>query len=470
VIWRWLLVLSALLFANSANCGSGYQYTRDGKTLIWNNSLSRGDAAAWSGRRDSAGFATGYGTLTWYKRQQAIITGSNIPSPTNGSVVLGRYSGQMVRGKFQGTVVNIDANGRVFHGTFVNGTKTSDGVEGRMAYTNPQMVQHAPNNAVNKEAAPPSVGPPPPPSNNPQSVQHAPKSAVKKEAAAPSVGPPPASNNPQLVQHAPKNAGGEEPAPPAAGPPLDEHGDEKTSGSVADTKPAFGESLHAVTPPSSLRAPVIAAIAPPASVSAPPPQPSVNPIAVEPVVRNRIIEDFKQETESVVSRVSDATANFHEIDRLDSVQELPTPVSESVDALMDRARDFRAKLGYETALSECRMETQTTDALSVVDQVTHNLATGNAAEAGTRVKEFLKNNPEPPGESRKNLWDYLASVRSSCSRSEKDADVHLQQAQLFVSAGKIGDAIREYQEAFRIFPTPATAEKIRRLQENSLGL
>ncbi len=441
MIWRWLLVLSALLFANSANCGSGYQYTRDGKTLIWNNFLHRGDAAAWSGSRDSAGFATGYGTLTLYKRGQTIITGSNIPSSTNASVVvLSRYSGQMVRGKFQGPVVNIDANGRVSHGTFVNGSKTSDRVEGRIAYTNPPLVQRAPKSDAKKETAPPSVGSPLP------------------------------SSNPPLVQHAPKSAGREEPAPPAAGPSLDEHDATKASGSIADTKPAFGESLQAVTPPSSLRAPVIAAIATPASVSAPPPQPSVSPIGVEPVVRNRIIADFKQETESVVSRVSDATGNFHEVDRLDSVQELPTSVSETVDALMDRARDCRAKLGYETALRECRMETQTTDALSVVDQVTHNIATGNAAEAGTRVSEFLKNNPEPPGESRKNLWGYLASVRSSCSRSEKDADVHLQQAQLFVSAGKIGDAIREYQEALRIFPTPATAEKIRRLQENSLGL
>jgi hypothetical protein len=410
VIWRWLVVLSALLFANSANCGGAYQYTKDGRTLIWNNLLRSGDSAAWSGSRDSAGYATGYGTLTWYKRERAMVTGSNIPSPAKGSIVLSRYSGQMVRGKFQGPVVNIDANGRVFHGTFLNGAKTSDLVEGRIP-----------------------------------------------------------SSNPPLVQHAAKGAGKEEPAPPAAGPPLDERRTENSSGAVA-TKSGIGESLQVVTPPPSLRAPVVAAIAPAASFSAPPAQPAASPVAVEPVVRNRIIADFKQETESVLSRVSDATGNFHEIDRLDSVQELSTPVSETVDALMDRARDFRAKLGYETALRECRIETQTADALSVVDQVTHNLATGNAGEAGATVSKFLKNNPEPPDESRKNLWGYLASVQSSCSQSEREAGVHLQQAQLFVSAGKMGDAIREYQEAFRIFPTPATAEKIRQLRENNLGL
>ena len=152
------------------------------------------------------------------------------------------------------------------------------------------------------------------------------------------------------------------------------------------------------------------------------------------------------------------------------MQELPTRVSESVDALSERARDFRAKLGYETALRECRSETQTADALSMVDQITHNIAASDAARAATKVRDFLGKNPEPPGESERILWHYLASAQSLCARLEKEADVHLRQAQLFVSAGRDADAIREYQEAYRIFPTPATAEKIRQLRENSLGL
>jgi len=57
-----------------------------------------------------------------------------------------------------------------------------------------------------------------------------------------------------------------------------------------------------------------------------------------------------------------------------------------------------------------------------------------------------------------------------CGRSEKEAEVHSQRAREFDAAGRNGDAIREYQEAYRIFPNPETAEKIRRLQNNSLGL
>jgi hypothetical protein len=179
-----------------------------------------------------------------------------------------------------------------------------------------------------------------------------------------------------------------------------------------------------------------------------------------------MIADFKDETQSVLSRVGDATANFHEVDRLESVQKLPAPVSESVGSLVERARDFRAKVGYETALHEYRAETGMVDALSVVDQITRNIAANDASAASSRLADFLKSNPEPTAESEKALWRYLTSVRSLCSRLEKDADVHLQKAQSLASAGQKSEAIREYQEANRVFPKPATAEKIRQLQGN----
>jgi tetratricopeptide (TPR) repeat protein len=152
------------------------------------------------------------------------------------------------------------------------------------------------------------------------------------------------------------------------------------------------------------------------------------------------------------------------------VQKLPAPVSENVGSLVERARDFRAKVGYETALHEYRTETETVDALSVVDQITRSIAANDASEANTRVADFLKSNPEPTADSQKGLWRYLTSVRLLCSRSQRDADIHLQRAQSLASAGKTSEAIREYQEAYRIFPNPVTAEKIRQLQDNSLGL
>jgi len=215
---------------------------------------------------------------------------------------------------------------------------------------------------------------------------------------------------------------------------------------------------------------VALAASPRASIPPPPSLESPGPAGLDPIVKNRIIADFKDETQSVLSRVSDSTGNFHEVDRLESVQKLPAVVSENVGSLVERARDFRAKVGYETALQEYRTETETVDALSVVDQVTRNIAANDASAASSRLSDFLKSNPEPITDSQKPLWRYLSSVQSVCSRSEKDADVHSQRAQSLAWAGRNSEAIREYQEAYRIFPNPATAQKIRQLQDNSLGL
>ena len=121
---RSLFVCSALLLFASVAYGAGsYQRTRDGKTLVWNDSPKLGEEATWSGKRDKNGFAAGSGTLTWYKVEPTIVTGSNIPDARRYAVVINRYSGKMVRGKWKGAVTHVDANGKRLQATFVNGGK-----------------------------------------------------------------------------------------------------------------------------------------------------------------------------------------------------------------------------------------------------------------------------------------------------------------------------------------------------------
>jgi ketosteroid isomerase-like protein len=116
-----LFVCSALFLFASVAYGAGfYQRTRDGKTLVWNDSPKRSAEATWSGKRDKNGFAAGSGTLTWYKVQPTIVTGSNIPDARRYAVVINRYSGKMVQGKFKGAVTHVDANGKRLQATFVN--------------------------------------------------------------------------------------------------------------------------------------------------------------------------------------------------------------------------------------------------------------------------------------------------------------------------------------------------------------
>jgi hypothetical protein len=145
-----------LLIANGALGDGIYQRTRDGKTLVWNNSPRPEDAVKWSGDRDADGYAIGYGTLTWYTITRVIVTGSILPTPKY--VAATHYSGNMVRGKLDGSVVNVDANGKKFHGTFADGRKASDWIAGSAPSSN-QPRNERPRRAELVEA--PAEGPSP---------------------------------------------------------------------------------------------------------------------------------------------------------------------------------------------------------------------------------------------------------------------------------------------------------------------
>jgi hypothetical protein len=95
--------------APSLNGDGTFQLTREG-VLVWNNYPRPGDEASWSGDRDAEEYATGNGTITWFKRGRFIT----------------RYTGRMVHGKLDGAVTNEDENGKKFHGTFSNGVKSAD--------------------------------------------------------------------------------------------------------------------------------------------------------------------------------------------------------------------------------------------------------------------------------------------------------------------------------------------------------
>lgn len=406
---RCLLVFSGLMLFTGAADGGVYQRTKDGKTLVWNNFPSKEDAATWTGKRDRDGYATGSGTLTWYRTEGAFQTGSLLPTNGGPVTVVTRYSGTMVRGKFNGPVTNVDPDGKTMQLMFVDGAKSRKPVPRPSASPEPAHNEHA--HAV---AAAPAEGPKPTPMIN-QSITKAVPEEAKVELPPPTLPSPPAAKS----------------KPP---PPMVE---------VASIR----------TMPQA-------------------PAPSSSPSAdeLEAAIKERMVVDFKEETQAVLSQVSDATDNFHGVEKLDAVGQLPEHVSESVTSLVQRARDFRAKIGYETALRNYRAETQTVDALSTIEQVTRSIATNDALAANAKLADFLKANPEPTAENQKPLWQYLGSMEQICSRSEREAEVHLKRAESFAAASRNNEAIREYQEAYRAFPNPAIWEKIRQLQANSLGL
>ena len=106
---RRLLVhsgLLALLITGTAFAGR-YQRTRDNKTRVWNENPKPGDLVTWSGARDAKGYATGYGTVTWFTPQNEVETGSHIARQRH-YIVSSSKSGIMVHGKFEEVPANAE--------------------------------------------------------------------------------------------------------------------------------------------------------------------------------------------------------------------------------------------------------------------------------------------------------------------------------------------------------------------------
>ena len=113
-------LLLLLILAKGALADGAYQRTEDRKTFVWNNNPKPDDTATWSGGRDAEGYATGPGTLQWFRRDRSFTTGSNVFSPKK--TLISSYSGTMVHGKFSGSVMTVD-HGKTYHATFVDGEK-----------------------------------------------------------------------------------------------------------------------------------------------------------------------------------------------------------------------------------------------------------------------------------------------------------------------------------------------------------
>jgi hypothetical protein len=163
---RFFFFFSALLmFLQGAFADGTYQRTKDGKTLIWNNNPKPGDIATWLGGRDAEGYASGFGTLTWYAAK-------NIPTGSKPALY-GRYFGNMVRGKWH-SQVNVHARGKTAHAAFVDGNRISGWIAGP-----------APTWGVAEKSRPVvsegSLGAPSPPADGPPSVAEQRKAAIARD-------------------------------------------------------------------------------------------------------------------------------------------------------------------------------------------------------------------------------------------------------------------------------------------------
>ena len=470
---RRLLLCAAilLLFANGA-LAARYQRTKDGQTIVWNSLRGVAQDVTWSGLRDLNGYATGQGTLTWYRL---------------GSLV-NSYTGKMVRGKFEGPVIRRQGNTRL-QANFVNGEKAGGWSEpgsssGERATPSPaeetenpeKPLEESPTPAPTARSAPsqtpsptptpilkPSPSPTPTPTPTPKASPSPTPTPTPRASPSPTPVPSPTATAIQRPTATPMLRSTPMGMPtliPTLTPPA------STSGPSVET-PRHNLDL------SSSPAPQLKAEEPAGRESSPSSRTSTAPSApagarkIDPNLKRQIIADFKKKIDFVFGQVRDATGNFREVDRLEQVRNLPPSVSAHVTLLANQAREFRAVLGYEVTYYECLAEIQTVDALGIVDEATRDIAAKDTPSARKTLEAFRTRYSEPTGETQKPLWRYLVSLFSLCERLKTEAEGHLQRALSLQSAGKKADALQEYREIERIYPNPITAEKIRQLESQS---
>lgn len=230
----WLTSLAAVFCLTGVAFAGEFQKTQDGRTLVWNNNPQAGDSATWSGKRDDEGYATGRGTLSWYRTEKRIVTGSNLPQPKR--VPVASYTGEMVRGKLDGAVVAIDARGKKYHGTYAAGRRTKWLAGGART--------DSPNEPAVKRGQlveSPSEGPRQPATEVKTAAPNQPQPPKETEAAvAPSPG---ASAAPQSANEF------DDSLRSLIGPPSGLGRDEK-AGARSTSSPAAGQSPEAGTTPS----------------------------------------------------------------------------------------------------------------------------------------------------------------------------------------------------------------------------
>ena len=244
------IVFFGLLVVAATTATAKYERTLDGKTKVWQGRQQRQLQVSWSGDRDDKGYATGQGTVTWFKPERSWLTGSRLPKTRY--IEVSQYKGKMVEGKLDGTVIKTDGNGNTSHAQFADGKKTSDWVAGPTASSRKPSEPESSKPSV-AQASPPAV-------ERPTVTQPSPA------AEAPAVTQPsPVAEAPAVAQSSPAvETPAEAPPPP---PVLNQHVAEKPSSTPSQAKdvavitnspagtasPATEAVRSLAMPPSSLR-------------------------------------------------------------------------------------------------------------------------------------------------------------------------------------------------------------------------
>jgi len=102
-----LKLIKKLTFPALRSGEAGYLMSKRKSAKIWTSSFNGSDFCSWSGKLDSADYAVGKGTLSWYSNNKFSHS----------------LEGTMKKGKFNGSVLKIDKDGQASKVNYNNGKK-----------------------------------------------------------------------------------------------------------------------------------------------------------------------------------------------------------------------------------------------------------------------------------------------------------------------------------------------------------
>lgn len=301
-----------LVVASAAS--AKYDRALDGKTRVWRNQGQSRAPVSWSGERDEKGYATGKGTLTYYRAVRSWETGSLLPDTKY--VRVREYQGKMVEGKLEGSVI-LESKGKTYRAKFADGQKTGDWVAASEASSKKKSAEEPAKPAVAKTETKPAAEPPAGP-------------------AAPAEAPPPA---PKLEEHVAQK--------PAATPVPQKDVAVETAPSI--TSSPSSDSLRSLTmPPSSLRV---------ASLNQASSNASAPPVEVNDTVSPSVTAE-ESNTASAPAGVSPNDADVRTVAALDT--ELHSAIKTNDAATIDRilSDDFVLMHGAGQASSKADLMKQ----------------------------------------------------------------------------------------------------------------
>lgn len=205
-----------------------------------------------------------------------------------------------------------------------------------------------------------------------------------------------------------------------------------------------------------------------ASTASTPPA-SPNPPRIDTAARTKAVAEFHHAVDSVLAQTV-ASGVLTEAKAADDVKELPGALITAIVDLGDKAAAFREKFDEDELHAIGYADLHTAAALMHLQKAVGGIKSGDLPGAKSELSLFHEASPNPDAEAQKPLWKTLDALRALCNDLAEQAKPHLQRARSAADAGQNGEAVKEYQQAYKIYPDPETAQTIKRLREDSLGL